>query len=376
MATQVDEDLRQELESFWQSASPQDREDLTRFLATKPPMNATPSSVIPPTEEAQIRLDLARKLQNSTRELIGVPSWKFSASHLGVIFVMPLDILKQIAHTGRVPHSIPPGADTQLQRASDLIKEFLDARTYDDGKDDRDKPEADKCRERENGACLFTGMADPHACHIMPFSFNSNLQNKRRLGVLISATSLFGNRPWVDLLAVKVRSSDFAWNMLAVSPQLHVWWAQGRWAVKCLGITPVNNQHVLRLEFHWMPQRSQLPRGREIDLDKDEGEQMLKELTTWNGDPNVTLEDHGVIAISDARSHQSLRSGQIFEVRHSTNDDAEKMKDMIDLQWYLILACNLAGAADPPELEDDESDEDFDPNTLEIEPGFRRKMGC
>jgi len=212
-------------------------------------------------------------------------------------------------------------------------------------------------------------MADPHACHIMPFSFNSNLQNRRRLGTLIDATQLFGDRPWPELLTQKVRSSDFAWNMLAVSPQLHVWWAQGRWAVKCLGITPVNNQHILTLEFHWMPQRSQLPQGREIDLDKDEGEQMLKELTTWNGDTNVTTsEDHGVIAISDARSHQPLRSGQIFEVRHSTNDDAEKMKDMVDLQWYLILACSLAGAADPPELEDDESDDDFDPNTLKIEP--------
>ncbi|KAK0707569.1 hypothetical protein B0H67DRAFT_316835 [Lasiosphaeris hirsuta] len=335
-------------------------------------MSATPSSVIPPTEEVRIRLDLARELQNSIRKVNGVPSWKFSASHISVIFVMPLDILKQIARTGRVPHLTPGAADTHLQRASDLIKEFLDAisleadshlpsnvaqsraskraksgtttttsqkRTYDDGGGDRDTHEADKCRERENSACLFTGMADPHACHIMPFSFNSNLQNRRRLGILISATRLFGDRPWSELLAEKVRSSDFAWNMLAVSPQLHFWWAQGRWAVKCLGITPVNNQHVLTLEFHWMPQRSKLPRGREIDLDKDEGEQMLKGLTTWNGDPNVTSEDHGVIAISDARSHQPLLSGQIFEVRHSTNDDAEKMKDMVDLQWYLILAC-------------------------------------
>jgi len=123
MATQVDEDLRQKLESFWQSASPQHRQALTRFLATKPPMNATPSSVIPPTEEARIRLDLARELQNSIRKVNGVPSWKFSASHLGVIFVMPLDILKQIARTGRVPHLTPGAADTHLQRASDLIKE-------------------------------------------------------------------------------------------------------------------------------------------------------------------------------------------------------------------------------------------------------------
>ncbi|KAK0612091.1 hypothetical protein B0T14DRAFT_595599 [Immersiella caudata] len=311
MATQAEEDLRQKLEYFCQSASPQDREALTRFLTTKPLMNANPNSVIPPTEEARIRLDLARQLQNSIREVNGVPGWKFSASHLGVIFVMPLDILKQIARTGIVPNLRAGAADTHLQRVSDLIKEFLDAvsleadshlpskiaqssaskrakstttttslkRTYDEGGGDRSTCEADKCRERENSACLFTGMADPLACHIMPFSFNSNLQNRRRLGTLIDATQLFGDRPWPELLTQKVRSSDFAWNMLAVSPQLHVWWAQGRWAVKCLGITPVNNQHVLTLEFHWMPQRSQLPRGREIDLDKDKGEQMLKELT-------------------------------------------------------------------------------------------------
>jgi len=123
MATQADEDLRQKLEYFCQSASPQDREALPRFLATKPPRNATPNSVIPLTEEALIRLDLARQLQNSIREVNGVPGWKFSASHLGVIFVMPLDILKQIARTGIVPNLRSGAADTHLQRVSDLIKE-------------------------------------------------------------------------------------------------------------------------------------------------------------------------------------------------------------------------------------------------------------
>lgn len=122
MATRVDEDLRQGLESFWQSAPREHREAIERFLATKPPMT-NPSSVIPPAEEAQIRLDLARKLQDAIRKVNGLNSWMFNASHLGIIFVMPMDILKQIASTGKVPHLRPGAADLQLQRASDLIKE-------------------------------------------------------------------------------------------------------------------------------------------------------------------------------------------------------------------------------------------------------------
>ncbi len=30
-----------------------------------------------------------------------------------------------------------------------------------------------QCRDREKKSCLFTGPADPEACHIIPFAFNS-----------------------------------------------------------------------------------------------------------------------------------------------------------------------------------------------------------
>ncbi len=188
-----------------------------------------------------------------------------------------------------------------------------------------------------------------------------------RLFGLAPALRLFGDRPWPRLLLTSRGATDYSWNMLAVSPQLHVWWGQGLWAVKCLGITPVNNKHTLTLEFNWMPKRSALYRGRGIRLDKGEGQKMLDELTTWNGDPSAALGTQGIVSMSDARSHQPLKSGQVFHVSHDTKQDAEDMRDMINLQWYLITASALAGAADPPELEGDESEDDIDPLHADID---------
>jgi hypothetical protein len=92
---------------------------------------------------------------------------------------------------------------------------------------------------------------------------------------------------------------------------------------------------------------------------------MLDELTTWYGDPNTQLKEGGVVAASAVRSHQPLLSGHVFHVWLDTKEDAEKMKDMVDLQWNLIVIASLAGAADPPKLSDD-SDNDSNYGAMEI----------
>ncbi|RMZ90717.1 hypothetical protein DV736_g2043, partial [Chaetothyriales sp. CBS 134916] len=61
---------------------------------------------------------------------------------------------------------------------------------------------------------------------------------------------------------------------------------------------------------------------------------------------------------------------QIFEIKLDSKDDAEKMKDMIDLQWALIVMASIAGAADPPELDDDDdNDNSSDYGPMEVDPG-------
>lgn len=155
------------------------------------------------------------------------------------------------------------------------------------------------------------------------------------------AAVLFGNRPWARLLSHKVGSSDYAWNMLAVNRQLHVWWDMGFWAVKCLGIMPAGPHYIVTLQFRWMPKRSRLPRSREINLENGEGQKMLDELTTWYGNPDSLSEDGGIVAASQVQSHQPLLSGHVFYVRLDSKEDAEKMKDMVDLQWSLIVVASL-----------------------------------
>lgn len=198
------------------------------------------------------------------------------------------------------------------------------------------------------------------------------MDNMNRIASLVPAMYLFGNRPWAALLSNQLGSSDWAWNMLAVNHQLHFWWGKGLWAVKCLGIISAGHQHIVTLQFQWMLKRSPLPRSREINLENGEGQKMLDELTAWYGNPGTQPgdgRDNGIVAASHVKSFQPLLSGQVFEVKLDSRDDAEKMKDMIDLQWALIVMSSMAGTADPPELSDDDDDSDYgaievDPNTI------------
>ena len=60
------------------------------------------SDIVPPAEEAKIRLELAQELQGIIRKASRQADWRFTASHLSAIFVMPMDILREIASSGRV----------------------------------------------------------------------------------------------------------------------------------------------------------------------------------------------------------------------------------------------------------------------------------
>ncbi|RMZ82814.1 hypothetical protein DV737_g1887, partial [Chaetothyriales sp. CBS 132003] len=115
-------------------------------------------------------------------------------------------------------------------------------------------------------------------------------------------------------------------------------------------------------------------RLEKINLEEsDVQKEMLDTLTIWYGDPSAQLEygcENGIVAASHVKSHHQLLSGQIFEVHFDGKDskeDAEKMKHMVDLQWALIVMASIAGAADPPEL-DDSDDDDSDEGFIEVDP--------
>ncbi len=63
--------LLQGVTSFLPSALPQDLDALKSFLASPLRMKNIASNIIPPAEEARIRLELAQQLQGAIREQLG-----------------------------------------------------------------------------------------------------------------------------------------------------------------------------------------------------------------------------------------------------------------------------------------------------------------
>jgi hypothetical protein len=105
--------LQQQVASFSQSALPQQLDALERYLTMEPiKMSETTGDIIPPAEEVQIRLELAQQLQDIIRTNFNRDDWRFTASHLSALFVMPIDILREIASSGRIGSGCALGCAT------------------------------------------------------------------------------------------------------------------------------------------------------------------------------------------------------------------------------------------------------------------------
>jgi hypothetical protein len=179
-----------------------------------------------------------------------------------------------------------------------------------------------QCLERDGDICIISGTANPEACHIVPFAFNSSEENlnARLLDPLILlAASPAGDIE--DLLTAKLGCSDKSWNTLTLNSQLHIWCGSRYLALKCLGIFPVGPDSIIRIQFRWMQ------RNVQKGLDEDISEQLLSGV-------RESLTGCGIISMAKAESSRKVLSGDVFEIRMEA-EDALKMKIMLDLQWAL-----------------------------------------
>ena len=86
-----------------------------------------------------------------------------------------------------------------------------------------------QCLDREKKICLVSQWGEPEACHIVPFAFSSNDENMSASNVLIEgACRLFGPETdsLTELICSNLDSSDKAWNMISLAPQVHSLWAR------------------------------------------------------------------------------------------------------------------------------------------------------
>ncbi len=212
--------------------------------------------------------------------------------------------------------------------------------------------------------------ANPDACHIFPFSANNSSNKVLRLR---SSSDII--RYWISqptLITSGVSCSDKAWNMLCLNTQMHRWWGECLWALKCLGVDSIQSDEeaVITLQFYWMPSTSRSgtsgkPWERKIDLAAGEGEKMVHEwkqkLQLGYSEAEGAATRIGAFNIITGRR---LQSGHTFELSMK-REDAPKMKQMVDLQWASIQLATMSGAAGQPEFlvhrgDEDDSEEGLD----------------
>ncbi|CAM1505622.1 Fc.00g112590.m01.CDS01 [Cosmosporella sp. VM-42] len=249
----------------------------------------------------------------------------------------------------------------------------------------RSQAESKKCRQQDNDRCIVTGTRDPMVCHIVPFAWNSTASNLRRTSTLLAtiAFALGSVDDTEGLMAVldqQLGATDKAWNMLALSPMLHVWWGKGFFALKYLGATPVvgcREQSGIELQFHWMPRSPDHDARREINLNnqRDDQKSLLRQLDHYYGngasptcDANrceLCPQTDGVGA-HEISTHRLIRSGSIISVRRDTAS-AQYFRVMIEIQWAIIRAAAMSGAAQAPDLLQGPSDNDDDDSAWGID---------
>ncbi|KAK3308653.1 uncharacterized protein B0T15DRAFT_491219 [Chaetomium strumarium] len=99
---------------------------------------------------------------------------------------------------------------------------------------------------RDGHACLLSGMGDPEAAHIFPFSLS-----KKRFGQLHTLLQAFWGvekaATWAKLYQDPAMTQSIA-NYLSLSRHLHHWFDDARLALKPLSQTSTT----IKVQFHWL----------------------------------------------------------------------------------------------------------------------------
>lgn len=231
------------------------------------------------------------------------------------------------------------------------------------------------------GRCVVTGLRDPDGCHIMPFTTNdrpSYLEKVRTFRATIATCFGLGRGAEITTamqpLFAGLGTSDKSFNILSLTPTLHRFWSRCYFALRWHGLGQVEGEetHAV-LQFHWMPRSSHINGARYIDLDDQNDPDCDRSIMGGlshhygpDGNPHCSAlectnckETRGCsLVIKDGHP---LRSGHLITVKRPTAT-IRSFQAMIDLQWALVRAASMSGAAQAPELlvpPDDDDDDGF-----------------
>lgn len=207
------------------------------------------------------------------------------------------------------------------------------------------------CKSRDGNKCVLTGASDPEVCHIVPFSWNSTQTNIKKTWYVYQAAALLMGIEWTDEKSLLLTNpyapggSDHVWNTICMSPLLHKWWSQAFFGLKCLGILPTDEgTSIVEVQFQWMPRSKRNPMAS-CSLTEENDMKMIDEVKAFtDGGSLPVIPEHSRLDLNCP-----LLSGHTFHVEMPP-EDAERFKDMLDLQWVCIVIAALSGAAGRPHL--------------------------
>ncbi|KAJ4217068.1 hypothetical protein NW759_009017 [Fusarium solani] len=222
----------------------------------------------------------------------------------------------------------------------------------------------------DSNRCLVTGMRDPDGCHIMPFTTNDRpnyLEKVRSFRAVIATCFGLGrgteSAKAREPLFAGLGGSDKVFNILSLTPTLRRFWSRSYCAFKWHGLSKVDGDETyVLLQFHWMPRSSHINGARYIDLDDQNDPTCNRSIIGGlshhygpDGNPHCSTEEcanckeiHGRSIVNVEHGHP-LRSGHLFTVKRPTATIGS-FRQMINLQWAIIRAAAMSGAALAPEL--------------------------
>jgi hypothetical protein len=209
---------------------------------------------------------------------------------------------------------------------------------------------------------MHTGKGE--VAHIVPFTWNENADKFETTRTAVSWSALLFPESVVtqllDICATDVGCSDKRWNMVYLNRQLHFWWSRGYLGLKFHGWvkasdndTSENPEVIVKVQFHWLDRRTRnasdeiLITGDASSMRAMAERQMAFE---QDGSPSHQRgEEGGIISAFRVDMCTPIVSGHIAEVK-MPEQDAQKFKALLELQWSIIRIAAMSGAAENPEL--------------------------
>ncbi|PKK40956.1 hypothetical protein CI102_15192, partial [Trichoderma harzianum] len=207
------------------------------------------------------------------------------------------------------------------------------------------------CEKRDDMKCIFTGMQDPQAAHIFPFSGS---KGSKIPNIVSTLRTFWGNDTATRFSDIFLNQdiTETPQNLLSLNHQLHHWFDKGMMALKPLRKL---DDGTVQVQLHWLKTSELKPTqvfNKNMKIQNAVDSAGIGENQSWG-----TITAH-------RQSGLPLQTGQVFNLTAKIPDHIPNM-EFLQLSWDLLRVAAICGAAEPSDLSD--FDDDDDDNGYEVE---------